>query len=179
MSIPKILIVITYEPADKAQDGTMTTGFVREVYANLPARYFDIVVKDWEVTERDEDGAVAGMTCDPAHPNGEAPFLVMTDLPDEADEEQDLRARGRYPDAEEWTVLFWNAGDVQRALVLRAPDVIAAAQRVKDEFPSCEIISITVSEATQEGHPMAFLDENEIILPVGGPRLPKAPESTQ
>jgi hypothetical protein len=59
---------------------------------------------------------------------------------------------------------------VQSALVLKAPDVITAAQRVAQEFPLCRIVS--VEEAWPDEHPMTTLDENQIILPVGGARVP-------
>jgi hypothetical protein len=60
MEIPKILLVIQHEPAEKAEDGSMARGMVVGVHANLPSRYFDIVVREAEVTDREESGAVNG-----------------------------------------------------------------------------------------------------------------------
>jgi hypothetical protein len=175
MDIAKILIVITHEPADKEIDGSMTTGEVREVYANLPSRYLDVVIKEWEVTERDQNGAAVGRNVDPSHPRGEAPFLVETDPPFATDAENQ---RVRDDGIEEWSVMFWHGDKLHTALVLKARDVIVAAQRVKKEFPLCRIVHIDEVYPEAE-HPMAVLDEYQIILPVGGPRVPKVAESSQ
>lgn len=173
MTIPKILLVVTFEPADKAHDGNMTRGDVRDVYANLPARYFDIEVCEWEVTERDETGVVTALTCDPKHSAGETPFLVFGELL----ETSELPTRNYADGTEEWVVMFWHADEVHHALVLKASDVIVAAGRVKQEFPLCRIIQI--EELETSGHPMGYLDTYEIILPVGGRRVPRASETAQ
>jgi hypothetical protein len=145
----------------------MTTGLVVGVHANLPARYFDVVVSEGEVTERDENGAAVGWQWNLVHPRGETPFGVPVEPPIYEETEEPRRTRG--DGVEEWTVMFWHADNVETALVLKAPDVVAAAQRVKDEFPLCGIVSI--EQAEPEEHPMTYLDENEIILPIGGPRV--------
>jgi hypothetical protein len=167
MEIPKILIVIEHEPADKAEDGTTTPGYVTGVYANLPARYFDVVVRESEPTERDADGAVVGRKCDVTHPRGEAPFAVPIEpaLYAEAGE----APRERNDGIEEWSVMFWHGDALQHALVLKAPDILTAAQRVMQEFPLCRVVRI--EEQWPDEHPMTYLDENKIILPVGGPRV--------
>lgn len=169
MEIPKILLVIEHEPADKGEDGMMATGAVVSVQANLPSRYFDIVVREAEVTERDAEGAAAGWKCDARHPRGETPFDVEFD-PSPFQEGEDEAPPERDDGIEEWEVMFWHGDEVQTALVLKAPDVIAAAQRVMQEFPFCRIVRI--AESWPDEHPMTYLDENKIILPVGGPRVP-------
>jgi hypothetical protein len=51
------------------------------------------------------------------------------------------------------------------------------AQPVRQEFPLCLIVRI--DEQWPDEHPMTYLDENRIILPVGGPgcRCGKSPSS--
>jgi len=44
------------------------------------------------------------------------------------------------------------------------------AQPVRQEFPLCRIVRI--DEQWPDEHPMTYLDENRIILPVGGPGVP-------
>lgn len=176
MTFPKILIVIEHEPADKAEDGSTTSGTVIGVRANLPARYFDIIQRDAEVTERDDNGAVVGWQCDSTHPRGDVPFDVPVD-PSPYQDADNERPTHRHDGVEEWRVLFWHGNEVQWALVLKAADVIVAAQRVLQEFPLCRIVS--VEEMPSDDHPMTYLDANEIILPVGGPRVPTHDVSEQ
>jgi hypothetical protein len=47
--------------------------------------------------------------------------------------------------------------------------VVIAAQRVQQEFPQCRITHIEQADLGE--HPMTYLDEEAIILPVGGPRV--------
>jgi hypothetical protein len=169
MQIPKILIVIEHEPADKLEDGTTSPGYVVGVHSNLPARYLDIVVHESEVTGRDENGAVTGWQCETRHPRGEAPFEVPIEPPLYTQAKDDP-PRERNDGIEEWSVMFWHGDNVQHALVLKAPDIVTAAQRVMQEFPLCRIVKI--DEQWPDEHPMTYLDENKIILPVGGPRVP-------
>lgn len=177
MTVPKILLVITHEEADQSFDGQTTKGAVRDVYSNLPARYLDVVIREYTVTERDSSGAVIGTICDPRHPRGEAPFKIPIDPPSQYPVEIEMNDE-RDDGIEEWDVMFWHADDLHKALVLKASSVSAAAQRVEQEFPGCRIVSIEEKWVDEE-HPMSYLDQFEIILPVGGLRIPKVAEQTQ
>lgn len=175
MTQPRILIVIEHEPADQYGPGPdgRSEGAVRGVHSNLPGRYFDIVIREWEVTKRDKDGTVSQSTCDTEHPRGDVPFKVPTDPPEFEDSEEPPFPQN----VQEWGVTYFLSARHHTALVLKAPDAISAAQRVVSEFPLCRIVR--VEQYYLEEDSLSYLDNYDVILPVGGPRLPRSPDTKQ
>lgn len=178
MEISKILIVIEHEPSDKDLDGSPTPGAIVGIRANLPPRYLDVVICEAEVTERNEHGGAVALQWDSDHPRGDVPFLIPFEPSLYEDGEYTPQREHEEDQPQEWRVMFWHHGSMTSALVLKAPDVIVAAQRVIAEFPTCRIVEVEQAWLEQ-GHPLTYLDENEIILPVGGPRVQRGPDTKQ
>jgi hypothetical protein len=174
LEIPKILIVIQHEPADKV-DGKMTVGEVVGVSSNVPSRYLDIVVCEGEVTLRDKEGCACGWRFDTSHPRGEVPFQIEIEPPSCSESVEDPEQHDER--GEEWNVFFWQDDKSKSALVLKASDVVSAAQRVQQEFPHCRITHIEQADLGE--HPMTYLDEEDVILPVGGPRVQTGSDKEQ
>lgn len=177
MDIPRIRILIEHEPADKVAGGGEHTGEVTAIYSNLPARYFEVAVEESVVTERNEEGEVIGLTFNPSHPSGEVPFQIYGPGMYESDDWEREEAPSEWRAQQEWTVFFWLTDDNPTyALVLKAKNVVEAAQRVEQEFPGRPIMRVEqASLGDGDQTPMTYLERYDIILPVGGARVPKFP----
>jgi hypothetical protein len=106
LQIPKILVVIQRERADKAETGKMRVGHVVLVQSNLPSRYLDIVVCEGEATLRDKDGCACGWQFHTLHPREEAPFEIEIEPSLYSNSVEDSQQRTEA--AEEWSLIFWH-----------------------------------------------------------------------
>lgn len=170
--LPKIRIVIALEPRHEF-DGEIEEASISQINANLPSSCFDIEVTESNVSI--DDGFVT-VTDNLHHTAGEVPFEVYgswvnTGSPAESGAFSNSPGR--------WEITYQLGDSRGSALILEAASVEIALSRFREHLPQASIGNINQVFSQRYNHPLEWLEDFTLVLPVGGPPMERIPQAIE